>query len=71
MTEFSFGMSPTADKCELNIPCIYDEIPAEDKPLDRWFEIEGGKTLFSVGTEPVTYEELIEKEFSVLDTLEF
>jgi hypothetical protein len=59
MTEFSFGQKPTSDSCDaIKIPCVYDEIIGEDMPLDRWFEVGGGTSLFSLVKIPVLFEDL-------------
>ena len=56
----SFGFVPKADKCEnVEIECIYDEVPSETLPLSRWFEMEAGSELFYLYADPVNSEDLI------------
>ena len=71
MTEFSFGQKPLSDSCEeIIIQCVYDEIPMEAPPLPRWFEVDGGTSLFSMVVEPVDYEEMMTKEFEPTEVIE-
>lgn len=71
MTDFSFGGTPDSDTCdEIIIKCIYDEIPSESTPLPRWFEVDGGTTLFSLTVEPTDYELMMTNEFGDTEMLE-
>lgn len=71
MTEFSFGGTPDSDTCEeIIIDCVYDEVPEEAPPLARWFEVDGGSTLFSLTIEPVSYDDMMNSEFGDTEMLE-
>lgn len=65
MGEFSFGQKPHADNCdEIVIQCIYDEIPADSQPLPRWFEQQPGENIFDLITDPVDYNDFMNKTFT-------
>jgi UDP-N-acetyl-D-mannosaminuronic acid transferase (WecB/TagA/CpsF family) len=64
MTEFSFGQSPIADNCPaITISCIFDEVPGEQQPLPRWFEVMGGNSIFDIVVDPVDYDKMMNHEF--------
>ena len=70
MTEFSFGQSPIADNCPaITIGCIYDEIPEEQQPLPRWFEVMGAESIFDIVVEPVDYDKQMNHEFDQFEVL--
>ena len=71
MTEFSFGGAPDSDSCdEIIINCVYDEVPADAPPLARWFAVDDGTPLFSLVVFPVTYEDMMEREFTDVEVIE-
>ena len=71
MKELSFGQSPTSDGCnEINIQCLYDEIPANGQPLPRWFEVEAGTTIFNLIKEPITFFDFKQKTFDPSEILQ-
>ena len=70
MSEYSFGMTPTADTCEeVQVNCVYDEVFVGQQPLPRWFEVEGGTPLFDVSVEPVNHDDLLARDFTNLEVL--
>ena len=70
MEDFSFGLAPLSDICEeVVIDCIYDEIFETQLPQPRWYEVEGETPLFEVSTEPVSYYDLMTKDFSPIEVL--
>ena len=71
MTEFSFGGAPDSDSCdEIIINCVYDEVPAEAPPLARWFAVDDGTPLFTLVVFPVTYEDMMAREFTEVEVIE-
>ena len=60
MNEFSFGQSPTADNCDKTIiNCVFDEIPSDQQPLSRWFEVDSGTPIFNIVVDPADYQDFM------------
>lgn len=70
MKELSFGQSPTSDTCsQVVIPCFYDEIIGNGQPLPRWFEVEGGTTLFNLIKQPINFDDFKNKDFDAAEVM--
>lgn len=53
-----FTFQPVADACNFTFTCAYEEALDAADVRARWFEIDNGGTLFTLTSEPFTYEDL-------------
>ena len=64
MTEYSFGLKPTADTCDaVEIDCMYDEIFNTNQPLQRWFEVQAETPLFDITVDPKLFADMVGADF--------
>lgn len=58
--EFGFGTTPKADQCmNIELSCIYDEVPDDNQQVPRWWEQPLGTSVFFLSRDPISDDDFV------------